>query len=263
MQNRSFLLFSKILGEFSQSLIVIKIVFVLVSFISLHLVIYSQESGKEGSVAGRVSMLDVGLINSIPVTVVSDTNLLYRTRTDQNGKFFFSNLPVGKYDLIVSLASTDIEKIRQIKVIPGITNIDMNLGTACDGFSTKGATDAEDIRVVKEAVLEALQRMSLAGNRQLVISTVNLPSEILLEDFGSNVVFLSENSIRNRNFQNKESALRVTNLSVRLGCIGITLVNSMNNLESTGSNISGEGITLEYLLSNSKWIGRKVGGWIS
>ncbi len=224
----------------------------IVECVSLYSTISAQGGDKTGSLAGRVSMTQFGWLSSIPVTAVSDTNLHYRTSTDQNGKFSFSDLPVGKYEVVVSL--TDIDKMRPVKVVPGIANIDIRLGIACDGFAAKKAVEAEDAQIMRKALLEGLHRMASADSKRLVISTANLPGQLVVEDLGPDIVFFSED----RNLSKDEPFFRVSDLTVRTGCVGITIENVSNK-----GNMSGEGMTLEYLQNNGKWSGRKVGGWVS
>lgn len=224
-----------------------------------------------GSLSGIVTDVFGSLIPKAKVwaTRNSDRRASFETRTDDEGKFIFTNLPPDVYHVTVRQES-GVTTERNVKVSSGrMAQLDIEFGTGCNNVPEGSVSDVDKAEVFRSmlrrvaapdsGLLEQEQRES-----GVVLSTKNIKPEWLQGFRELSIKLWTPDEIQSKaDSEGDFMFLSVPEMKVRSQCIAVTMgVSWAKGKNSKVVYMSGGGLIYEYRKQSGKWVGKFVTGWI-
>ena len=224
-----------------------------------------------GLLSGVVTSFSSSVIPNAEVwaTRKSDRRASFETRTDDSGKFLFTNLPPDVYQVTVRQES-GVTVERMISVSPGrMAQMDISLGTGCDNVPEGKVSDADKAEVFRSMLTRiAAPESGLLEQKQretgVILSTKNIKPAWLQGFQGLSIQLWAPNQIqRKADNEGDFMFLSVPEMKVRRQCIAVTMgITWAQGKNSKAVYMSGGGLVYEYRLESGKWVGKLVTGWV-
>ena len=224
-----------------------------------------------GSLSGVVTDVTGIVVPKAKVwaTRKSDSRTSYETRTDDDGKFIFTNLPPDVYHVTVRRDSGVTTK-QSVSVSPGrMAQLDIEFGTGCDNLPAGTASDNDKAEVLRAMLTQGIDpQWGLLEREQreagVILSTKNLKREWLQGFQGVRIQLSTPEQIQ-RKADNEGDFLFLSfpEFKIRKQCIAVTLSNSWAKGKNSKSiYMSGGGLIYEYRKESGKWAGKFITGWV-
>jgi len=231
-----------------------------------------------GSISGVVKDRGSAAIPGAKVTLQeTKSTKAVETVTDTEGRYKFTELPAGSYQLRVEHSEFNSATKESIAVVESRnTEIDFRLETrqACDDASpgSSDLTDSDKEEIVRLVLVDALvekkipdYQMLVESKKSVVVSTLNIKQARIptLPDY--TLKLMSPAEIQSRaDGQGDFLYLSFDEFKVKGSCVAVTLVNSWAVGKKSGMGyLSGGGFRYEYRKQSGKWVGKWISGWIS
>ena len=232
-----------------------------------------------GSLSGTVTDVNGGLIPRAKVgarlrdALIADGRGVFKTETDDEGKFTIKNLPTGVYEVRVSFEGSEAQIERIVSVPKGKTvELAIEFSHACDQVSERSGVvnDEDKAHVVRSTLTQAVSsKLSLLDQKQrdngVILSTENIKPEWVKEVAGIRISLMAQKQIRRKADREGDFLfLSFPEIRARGQCIAVTIANTWAvGRHSRTIYLSGGGYTYEYRKQSGKWIGKLVNGWVS
>jgi len=250
----------------------------LVGLMLLGATVLAFEQIAGGSISGVVKDRGSAAIPGAKVTLQeTKSTKAVETVTDTEGRYKFTELPAGSYQLRVEHSEFNSATKESIAVVESRnTEIDFRLETrqACDDASpgSSDLTDSDKEEIVRLVLGDALvekkipdYQMLVDSKKSVVVSTLNIKQARIptLPDY--TLKLMSPAEIQSRaDGQGDFLYLSFDEFKVKGSCVAVTLVNAWAVGKKSGMGyLSGGGFRYEYRKQSGKWVGRWISGWIS
>lgn len=224
-----------------------------------------------GLLSGVVTSFSGSVIPKAEVwaTRKSDRRASFETRTDDSGKFLFTNLPPDVYAVTVRLES-GVTVERTVSVSRGRTaQLDISFGSGCNNVPEGTVSDADKAEVFRSMLTRVVAPESgLLEQKQretgVILSTKNIKPAWVQGFEGLNIQLWTPNQIqRKADNEGDFMFLLVSEMKVRRQCIAVTMgITWAQGKNSKAVYMSGGGMIYEYRLESGKWVGKYVTGWV-
>ena len=223
-----------------------------------------------GSLSGMVTDLAGIAIPKAKVraTRKSDPRATFTTRTDDSGKFIFTNLPPDVYEVSVTREDSGATTERTVSVPASRTiQLEIRFSSGCDNLSKGAGVSEEDKATIFRTTLIHVAT-ELLDQRQLengfVLSTRNIKPAWVEGLLDLRIQLLSPAEIqRKADKEGDFQFLSVPEIKVRSKCMVVTVSNSWARGKHSGSlYMSGAASTYEYHHESGKWVGKFISRWI-
>lgn len=233
----------------------------------LILIVMSVASGQNpnGSISGTVE--DWFGSVAVDVNLMQNERLVGGTRSNQNGEYVLSHLPLGVYDVQVmwSLKRIISKRVELTSSHPVQKNVNFS-NKPCSGESdnTKDTpiSDSDKAEIVKELV-------NLEFRKQVKEKITFVPRNI-------DVAWLSSEQKVKLNIMTRDAVQTVADKSndhqyywispikQSGGCIVVSMDNGWAvKGQVEDANMAGGGMIYEFKKIAGRWVGQAIGGWIS
>ena len=224
-----------------------------------------------GSLSGTVTNVFGIVIPEAEVwaTRKSDRRVGFETRTDDSGKFVFTNLPPDVYQVTVRQESgVAIERI--VSVSPGrMAQLNIDFGSGCNNVPEGNVSDADKAEVFRSMLTRVADPDSGLLEQQqretgVILSTKNIKPAWVQGFQGLSIQLWTPNEIQRKADNGGDFMfLLVSEMKVRRQCIAVTMgITWAIGKNSKSLYMSGGGMIYEYRKESGKWIGKLVTGWV-
>jgi hypothetical protein len=226
------------------------------------------------SLSGRVMDLMGILIPQAKVLATrrSDPPVTFETKTDDSGKFTFTNLPPDVYQVSVTREDVGTTIERTVSIPRNRTVLlDIQFSIGCDDVSEPAGaiSDDEKAEVFRSTLAQATDsRLALLDQKQretgAVLSTQNIKPDWVPALRDLRIQLLTPDQIqRKADSQGDFLFLSMPEMKIRSQCIAVMLSNNWaNGKASKNLNMSGGAFAFEYRKESGKWVGKSVGNWV-
>jgi hypothetical protein len=193
---------------------------------------------------------------------------LRQVTTDSEGKYGFSNIGIGEYEISVKVNWTDKVFRKAVKVSSSAMQV--NIAISLEPCSEEeGAVirdkimDIDRAEIVRELINQLLR--TKGEKVKIILSKDNLSQDWLTADQKEIIDLMTRSEIQNRTEKTGElDYFTVSKMTQRGNCVGVSLFNNFTvkgQLED--ANMAGGGTTHEFRKVNGRWVGTVIITWIS
>ena len=239
------------------------------SMILLYPAIVAVSQTNSGSMSGIV--VDVlGIV--IPKAKVwatrrSDQSASFETRTDDSGKFSFTNLPPDVYQVTVSQNSGATTE-KTVSVAAGrMAQLEIQFSSGCDNVPEGSVSDDDKAEVLRATLIQGTAWGLLNPEQRetsVILSTKNIKRDWLQGLEGVSIQLRTPDEIqRKADDEGDFQFVEIPEIKVRRQCIAVTLSNTWaKGKRSRSLYMSGGVLIYEYRKESGKWVGKFTAGGI-
>jgi hypothetical protein len=198
---------------------------------------------------------------------------LFRTETDEEGRFLLENLDSGVYDVRVRAEFSEAQTERVVSVPEGKSIVlEIEFGRGCDTLSEGSGiiSDEDKAEIIRSTLAKVISPESgLLMSEQrvdgVILSSKNIKPEWIKSPLGVKIKLMSQRQIQQKaDRQGDFLYMSFPEVRVRGTCVAVTVANSWAvGKRSRTAYLSGGGYTYEYRKESGKWVGKIIGGWVS
>ena len=193
---------------------------------------------------------------------------LRRVTTDSEGKYSFSNIGLGEYEISVKVNWTDKVFRKAVKVSSSAMQV--NIAISLEPCSEEeGAVirdkimDIDRAEIARELVNPLLR--TKGEKVKIILSKENINPDWLTADQKARIDLMMRSEVQDRTEKTGElEYFTVSKMTQRGNCVGVSLFNNFTvkgQLED--ANMSGGGTTYEFRKVDGRWVGTVIIAWIS
>lgn len=251
--------------------------FLINSFKSLVLIVFTaclvSAQSTTGAIRGTVADSHGAVVPGANVTLKlkmdnKAAEPLRQVTTDSEGKYSFSDLGLGEYEISVKVNWTDKVLRKAVKVSSSAMQI--NIAISLEPCSEEeGAEIRDKIRDIDRAEIVGELFNPLLRTKgekvKIILSKDNISPDWLTADHKARIDLMTRSEIQDRTEKTRElDYFTVSKMTQRGNCVGVSLFNNLTvkgQLED--ANMAGGGTTYEFRKVDGRWIGTVIITWIS
>jgi hypothetical protein len=227
---------------------------------------YAQQTA---TIEGTVVDGNGGVVPSAKVLLVGtdDRKELNRTSTDADGRYSFSNLPPGKYEIAVNLGFMD-RTVRKYVEVPSGKTIQANFVFSFEPCSGEGVVGREETITdeIRADIVRALIDMTLGNAKeQVILVPRNINTEWITAVQKSRLSIMTRSEVQALTEKTKNRGyFWVSPMTRRGNCIGVSMVEGWTiKGQEEDANMAGGETVYEFRKIDNRWIGQVLVSWIS
>ena len=252
----------------------LRVIACMLSVVLLYPAFVAVSQTNTGSLSGVVTDLMGVLVPKAKVwaTRKADRSATFETRTDEQGKFIFTNLPPDIYQVTVSQEDSGATTEQFVSVAPGrMAQMEIQFGIGCDNVheGADDVTDDDKAEVLRATLVQgtAPQQGFLDKKQReigAILSTKNIKPEWLQGFQGVSLQLWTPEEIQRKADDEADFLfLWIPELKIRNQCIAVMLANTWaKGKNSKGLYLSGGALVYEYRKQSGKWVGKYMTGWV-